>query len=145
MPLDGFRYRLQSNRHFIDRSDHRDHRYSRVHRSMPYPNGRSMVERVEASLGNGFYDAFLDCNNEDTIWAMAIAESSAHVSRISNPDHNTVLQRLIGMGLFEWGSPDRRGKGDEPPLAMRFSAVMGSALVRENHKMSTKVSRSIHS
>ena len=141
MSLDGFRYRLQSNGHFIDKSDHRDHRCSRIHRSMPYPNDRNMVDRAEASPGNGFYDAFLDCNHEDTVWAMAMAESSKHTSRISNPNHNTVLQHLIGMGLFEWAPPDRRNmKGvSEPPLSMRFAAIMGSALVRENHKMNAKV------
>jgi hypothetical protein len=136
MSLNGYIYSTTPGK-TITRRDQRDYGRSRLHRTQPYPSTRELVERASGSARTR--DGLPEFHNTDALWGYAISASYDLQEREGRAGRSSIIQRLLDMGLFEWGSPDCRGLGEEPPVSMRYAAVMGNAILRRVEALEDEV------
>ena len=88
----------------------------------------------------GASDSLEGCHNRDMLFGFAIHGHLDWVARRGRMENNHILDQIIRIGLYDWSGLDRQGGGKQPPIQIRYAAVMGMQLWKRINVLSDWVS-----
>ena len=126
MSIIGNAYKLSNCPSTISRHDSRVYNGGRIDASTPYPSCRDILASVSVEFGGG--DLLEECYNRDALFGFAIRSHLDRVARCGRLSRDNVLNHIVSIGLYDWSGLDHQGGGKQPPLQIRYAAVMGMQL-----------------
>ena len=129
MSIIGNAYKLTNCPSTISRHDSCVYDCGRIDASAPYPSCRDILASVSAEYGGG--DLLEECHNRDALFRFAICSHLDWVARCSRLSGDNILDCIVRIGLYDWSGLDHQGGGKQPPIQIRYAAVMGMQLWKQ--------------
>ena len=141
MSIVGHAYKLPNCPSTISRHDTRVYNTSRIDGTLDYPLCQTILSRVLAEQGES--DSLEDCYHCNVIFGFTIHGHLDHVTRRNRMSNNHILDRIVNIGLYGWSTPNCQGGGKQPPIQIRYAAVLGMQLWKQIDVLSDQVSLSL--
>ena len=138
MSIIGNAYKLPNCPSTFSRHDIRIYNCGRIDASAPYPSCRDILVSVSAEYGAG--DSLEECHNRDALFRFAIRSHLDQVACCGRLFGDHVLDRIVRIRLYDWSGLDHQGGGKQPPIQIRYTAVMGMQLWKRIDVLSNQVS-----
>ena len=126
MSIIGNAYKLPNCPSTISRHDTRVYDCGCIDASAPYPSCRDILASISAEYGAG--DSLEECHNRDALFGFAIRGHLDRVARRGRLSGDHVLDHIVCIRLYDWSGLDHQGGGKQPPIQIRYAAVMGMQL-----------------
>ena len=85
-------------------------------------------------------DSVEECHNHDALFGFAIRSHLDRVARRGHLSGDNILDHIVRIGLYDWSGLDNQGGGKQPPIQIRYTAVMGMQLWKRIDVLSDRVS-----
>jgi hypothetical protein len=96
-----------------------------------------VVQRIQG--GNGGEDPLWEFDETDVLFGYAIRAHLLFLPRGGPQRTDSVLWRLLHIGIYDWGTPMTRGPRFEPGEPVRYAAVLGYELFRRIESLEERV------
>ena len=142
MSIIGNAYKLSNSPLTISRHNTRVYDCGRIDGSIAYPPCQSILASVSAEQGAG--NALEECYHRDALFGFAIRSHLDCIARRGRIANDPVLDRIVRIRLYDWSGLDCQGGGKQPPIQIRYAAVMGMQLWKRINVLSNQVSFFYH-
>jgi len=133
MPLNGNVFNSSWGDASVTRYDRRLHPHDAIRLGTPYPSAVTIVGRSERLLFQ--LDNSWNLHISDTLWSFTIASNEDIQARVftniegHGQAGHSILHHLLHIGIHNWRAPNVEGGGCHPSLLIRYTGVLGNALL----------------